>query len=624
MDPEDVERKTTPRPRAIIVVHLFGNPCNMDAMVEVAKRHNIPLIEDCAQAHMTEYKGKYVGTIGDIGCFSFQQAKHMTTGDGGMTITSNKAYYDHMKFFVDKGYARKSWGPRAYLFHAPNYRMNELTGAVGLAQLKKVKKVVDKRHELGEYLTKLLSGTPGIRTAPVTGGAGHSYWLYPLYLETADINKFAEEMKKESQWVSAGYTVKPIYLCAESLTAKKTYGQSGCPFTCKYTDKEYEYKEGLCPRAEEALRHLICIPLNESWDKQQIESVSEAVKKSMSRLAGETKQEAIQIASSPPAPRNDKNKIRIGIVGCGQMGKWHLDAYKLNPLVELAAFADTNISLAQKFSAETRGNAYSSHKDMIKNEKLNGVSICTIPSSHKEIVLDLLNAGVNVLCEKPLAISSAEAQEMTAKAQEKGLLLLTAFKFRFFDEVLRAKELLEKQSLGKILNFRLMFGGYMDMEGTWYAKKELSGGGIIMDTAPHAIDLIRYLLGEIKTVSAQISNYQNISVEDTAKLTFVLASGASGTADISWSNAVPSPSYLEIYGEDGSALLDLKGISYKFKTWGEWKRIPNKASIKEAFARQTDHFVDGIKGKPPSITVTEDGLNSQILIETAYGSLKGG
>ena len=145
-----------------------------------------------------------------------------------------------------------------------------------------------------------------------------------------------------------------------------------------------------------------------------------------------------------------------------------------------------------------------------------------------------------------------------------------------------------------------------------------------MDTAPHAIDLIRYLLGEIKTVSAQINNFQNIEVEDTAKLTFVLAGGASGTADISWSNAVPSPSYLEIYGEDGSALLDLKGISYKFKTWGEWKRIPNKASIKEAFARQIDHFVDGVKGKSPSITVTGDGLASQILIEAAYGSLRGG
>ena len=177
MDPADVEQKISPRTRAIIVVHLFGNPCNMDAMVEIAKRHHIPLIEDCSQAHLTEYKGKYVGTIGDIGCFSFQQSKHMTTGDGGMTITANAGYYERMKLFADKGYARKGWGARAYLFHAPNYRMTELVGAVGLAQLRKVKAVVQKRHELGEYMSQLLSDVDGVTPAPVTEGAKHSYWL---------------------------------------------------------------------------------------------------------------------------------------------------------------------------------------------------------------------------------------------------------------------------------------------------------------------------------------------------------------------------------------------------------------------------------------------------------------
>src|SRR3990172_9509861 len=166
MDPLDVERKITPRTRAILAVHLFGNPCDMDAIVEITKRHKIPLIEDCAQAHMAEYKGKKVGTIGDIGCFSFQQSKHMTTGEGGMAITSNKSYYERMKFFIDKGWARKGWGPRAYLFLSPNYRPTELIGAVGLAQLKKVNGVAQKRHDLGEYMTKLLSNVDGVTPPP--------------------------------------------------------------------------------------------------------------------------------------------------------------------------------------------------------------------------------------------------------------------------------------------------------------------------------------------------------------------------------------------------------------------------------------------------------------------------
>jgi dTDP-4-amino-4,6-dideoxygalactose transaminase len=143
MDPEDTERKITDRTRGIIVVHLFGNPANMDAFADISKRHNIPLIEDCSQAHLTVYKGRLLGTIGAIGCFSLQQSKHMTTGDGGMTITDNQVYYERMRFFVDKGFQRRGWGPRAYLFLAPNYRMNELTAAVGLAQLEKVQKVVE-------------------------------------------------------------------------------------------------------------------------------------------------------------------------------------------------------------------------------------------------------------------------------------------------------------------------------------------------------------------------------------------------------------------------------------------------------------------------------------------------
>jgi len=627
MSPSDVERKITPRTRAIIVVHLFGNPCDMEKMLEISKRHNVALIEDCAQAHITDYKGRYVGSIGDIGCFSFQQAKHMTTGDGGMTITSDKAYYEKMKLFVDKNYARKGWGSRAYLSLAPNYRMNELTASVGLAQLKKVKNVVKKRHELGQYMTKLISDIKEIIPAPITQGSKHSYWLYPILLKNINIELFASEMRKRQIWVSAGYTGKPIYLCSEALTMKRAYGDSQCPFSCKYASKNYEYGDGLCPKAEEALKHLICVPLDETWDKLKVEKTARAINESIKSLVGGF---MVNIPSAQDFKSESllnqsleikTDKLRIGIIGCGQMGRWHFEAYKQNPNVELVAFVDTDYRKAEELSKKTSGKVYKTHKDMIQNERLDGVSICTVPSSHKEIALGCLNAGINVLCEKPLAISATQAKEMVYKANEKKLLSLTAFKFRFFDEVLKARGLIQKGSLGRILNFRLMFGGYMNMVGTWYVQEEISGGGIIMDSAPHAIDLIRYLFGEIETVSAQKKNYQEIEVEDTAKLVFLLKNGASGTVDLSWSVAVPPQTYLEIYGEDGSAFLDLKGITYKFKTWVEWKRVPSQVNSKEAFARQIDHFVEAIIGKKPSITNNEDGLRSQIAIESAYESI---
>jgi perosamine synthetase len=627
IDPKSLENRITSRTRAIIVVHLFGNPCDMDAMMNIAKSHNIPLIEDCAQAHLTEYKGKYVGTIGDMGCFSFQQSKQMTTGEGGITITSNKSYHEMMKVFIDKGWARKAWGSRAYLFLSPNYRPTELIGAVGLAQLKKVKAVVEKRHELGEYMTKLLSNVEGLTPAPTTEGAKNSYWLYPILVDqSVDINLLADEIIKEKIWVSAGYTGKPIYLCTEALTTKKTYGQSKCPFECKYVQTDYEYNEGLCPSAEETLKHLICLPWDESWTINDVKHAADIIIKNVDKFRQKSASTSTishkSITAKSISSTVQSKRIRIGIVGCGQMGRWHLDAYKLNPQVETVAFADTEFNRAQDFAVETGKVAYTSYKEMIERENLDGVSICTVPSTHREISLYMLDQNINVLCEKPLAISSVEAKEMIDKAKEKNLLLLTAFKFRFYDEVQKTKELLAKGSLGKILNFRLMFGGSFEADGSWYSQKNVSGGGVIIDNASHAVDLVRYLIGEVISIYAQAKTLQRINVEDTAKLTLFMENGSFGTVDLSWNLSVPSRTYLEIYGEEGTALLDADGLTYKFKTWNEWKSIRNQASIKEEFSRQTNHFVNSISNKEAKILDNEDGLKTQLIIDAAYRSAR--
>ncbi len=626
LDPADVESKITARTRAIIAVHIFGNPCDMDALLAVARKHNLPLIEDCSQTHVTEYKGKYVGTIGDIGCFSFQQSKHMTTGDGGMTITSNKTHYDRMKLFVDKGFMRKGWGARAYGFHAPNYRMNELTGAVGLAQLRKVKGVVEKRNAMGTQLTALLKDVPELVVPPITPGASHSYWLFPVYLKKGDIEAFAKNLVAAGFWCAAGYTGKPIYLCTESLTAKKTYGTSQFPFNSPYASRSYEYKEGLCPRAEETLKHLVTMPWDESWSMEKVAKAAQAFKDTLQKVVGGVSVGVPQ--PSPEVPRQAQPvsgaatpKVRIGIIGLGTQGKWHWESFRNNPNVEFAGFVDTDLSRTGEMVRKTPAGAYTDYRQLIAKEKMDAVSICTIPSTHKQMVLDLLDAGVHVLCEKPLAVSVAEAEAMTRKAEEKKRLLLTAFKFRFFDEVREAKAILEKGTLGKVLSFRLMFGGCADMSGTWFANKALSGGGVLMDNGPHAFDLVRHLLGDVVEVRAQAARTQGLDVEDTAQVTCRLKEGGGGTIDVSWSMPLPSKTYMEIYAQEGTLLLDFEGLNYKFKTWDEWKRVPNKASMNEAFIRQLDHFVECVYGRTSRVTGLQDGLETQKLIEKAYQSL---
>ena len=284
MDPADVERKITDRTRAIIAVHLFGTACDMDAMVDIARRHNLVLIEDASQAHVTKYKGRYLGTIGDIGCFSMQQSKHMTTGDGGMTITNNDAFYDRMRFFADKGYARKGYGARAYLFLAPCYRMNEQTAAVGLPQLGRVRARVERRIELGGLLTELLGDVDGIRPAPVTEGSEHAYWGYPIWVENWDPTAFAQALSTEGVGASAGYIGKAIYVCAECCAAKVTYGDSHFPFDSPYTDRQITYDESLCPETQRALDHMVNVGVNENYAEDDVRDIATAVRKVASLL----------------------------------------------------------------------------------------------------------------------------------------------------------------------------------------------------------------------------------------------------------------------------------------------------------------------------------------------------
>ncbi|MCJ7739507.1 MAG: DegT/DnrJ/EryC1/StrS family aminotransferase [Anaerolineae bacterium] len=280
MDPADVESKITDRTKAIMVVHLSGNACKMEAMVDIAHRHNIPLIEDCSQAHVTKYKGRYLGTWGDIAAFSLQQSKYMTTGDGGMTITNRDEWAERMFLFRDKGWTRQpGWGARTYAFLAPNYRMTELQAAVGLPQVKTVRSLVEKRAELGSYLTGLIGDLEGVTPPPVTPGSEHGYWLYALRIDGWPISGFAEALSKEGVSAGAAYIGEPIFLCMGALAEKNTFGQSSHPFDGCHGGREINYTRGMCPRTEEALQHMVTLGLNENYTRRDIEDMAGAIRK---------------------------------------------------------------------------------------------------------------------------------------------------------------------------------------------------------------------------------------------------------------------------------------------------------------------------------------------------------
>jgi perosamine synthetase len=278
LDPEDVRRNIGPRTRAILAVHLAGQPCDMAALQRIASGHSLVLIEDCSQAYMAEYEGRVVGSLGDMACFSLQQSKHMTCGEGGLMVTPNQEYAARAQLFSDKAWPResKALGAWRFLFLAQNYRMSELQGAVALGQLSKVVDSVSRRRARAGQLTELLADVDAVQPPHIPSNTRHSYWLYMLTVnQEKSALEFGEALAAEGVPVWVQYIVDPLYL-SPLFTERKTYGVSGEPLT---GFSRQHYSRGLCPNAERALRNVIAIWWNENYTPEHIVQIAGAIRK---------------------------------------------------------------------------------------------------------------------------------------------------------------------------------------------------------------------------------------------------------------------------------------------------------------------------------------------------------
>ncbi len=277
---ETIQAKITPRTKAIIVVHLFGNPCDMDPILELADKHGIPVIEDCAQAYLTTYKGKLVGTLGAIGCFSLQQTKQMTAGEGGLAITRNDSLARRMRLFRDKAWGYGDPKPDHY-FLALNYRMTDLQGAVALAQLRKLKGMVAARQRTAGMLTEMLKGVEGLNPPRVTPGGSHTYWRYCLQADEeilgVDVNQFALLLKEEGIVSAPRYIQKPAFQC-DLFKERKTYGASQFPYrgvASRQGLPEVVYDEKDFPNTMKALSRALVLPWNERYTEEHVRYIAE-------------------------------------------------------------------------------------------------------------------------------------------------------------------------------------------------------------------------------------------------------------------------------------------------------------------------------------------------------------
>jgi dTDP-4-amino-4,6-dideoxygalactose transaminase len=280
-----IEQRITDKTKAIVVVHIAGNPADMDAIMEVARRHNIKVIEDCAQSYLCYYKGRLAGTIGDAGCFSLNDYKHISAGDGGMVLMNDDDLYAVALRFADKNYNRLSNDPGALRntsYLAPNYRMTELQGAVGLAQLDKLKWICGKRGEYGKKITEGIRGLKGVYPHEVAAGDVSSFWFYMLRVDPseagADNGAFAAAMTAEGVPAQQGYIPTCIYEY-DMFKNKEGYKGTHAPFDSKYYGREIAYVKGLCPVAERVLETAVKFSVNEFYSEQDVQDIIRTIVK---------------------------------------------------------------------------------------------------------------------------------------------------------------------------------------------------------------------------------------------------------------------------------------------------------------------------------------------------------
>lgn len=209
MDPEDVRRKITPKTRAIMAVHLYGHPCKMNALKKISEENGIFLIEDCAESFGSMYDGKHTGTFGDISTFSFFGNKTITTGEGGMVVTSDTTLHDRIIHFRGQGLAKQ----REYWHDVIgyNYRMTNICAAIGLAQLEQADAFLQKKSQIAQWYRKYLTGLPLQFHEPI-GDVKHSYWMCSILLPDAS---YREPLR--AHLVEDGIETRPVFYPVHSM-----------------------------------------------------------------------------------------------------------------------------------------------------------------------------------------------------------------------------------------------------------------------------------------------------------------------------------------------------------------------------------------------------------------------
>ncbi|CAN5338044.1 DegT/DnrJ/EryC1/StrS family aminotransferase [soil metagenome] len=279
---ETIEKVLSDKTKAIIVTHLFGNPCEMKAIMELADSRGIPVIEDTAQSFLAKCDGKYAGTIGKIGAFSFQQGKQMTTGEGGIVVTNDDAIARRMYLFINKAWGYGDENPDHY-FASLNYRMTELQAAVAYEQLKKLDHSVSQRQKMARLLDEKIKDIDGIESYKPAENSTMTYWKFCLRVDDRVIEDGSVGLSKALKTYDVAsaprYVVKPAYKCMV-FRDQNTFGDSHYPFNLARPEA-VDYNDDNFQGTIKGLHDVLVLPINEKYEEKHIEFLADSIREAV-------------------------------------------------------------------------------------------------------------------------------------------------------------------------------------------------------------------------------------------------------------------------------------------------------------------------------------------------------
>ncbi len=322
---------------------------------------------------------------------------------------------------------------------------------------------------------------------------------------------------------------------------------------------------------------------------------------------------------------NNSKPVRLGLIGAGAIAQsWSQAVDSLPEMCQLVAIADQIPEKSEELARKHPGaQVFSSCTQMRLEADLDGVIICTPPLFHPEQACEMLNHGVHVLCEKPLAITVSEAERMAAAARTAERVFTMASKFRFVPDVIRAREILGSGAIGDVVLFENQFAGKVDMKLRWNSNPEISGGGVLIDNGTHSLDIMRYFLGPVEDITVvEGKRVQKLPVEDTVHIFARSMSGTLGSIDLSWSLNKASPWFINLHGTEGGIQIGWKQSVQRLQGQTDWEPFGTGYDKNVAFCGQLKNFLNAIRGREPVVVSPAEGIGSVAAVTAAYDAMR--